>query len=373
MNLIYSEFKRKFSFSMYKNLKINLGRMSFLKDFINDTFGLEDNEIMSEFLRQYYEDSTFIPKTIMIECDIEDAFVMEKWISAKAGFKVSIKVPKRGENAKLIRMIKANAKKEHSERELKIMRDISFKNSALNELTQILRLKAPPMLIEAYDISNLGDGEIVASMVVYKDGKPHTKKYRNFKIKNVSHQDDYASMREVIFRRLKRAKQEEELVSDGKLKLEEAKFLPLPDVLFVDGGDGHRNTAQQVIADFGAQICVFGIVKDENHRTRGLVGPHGEIILDKKSDSFMLLTNIQDEMHRRAITYLRKLQDAKVSQSELENIKGVGEKKRKILLKEFRSLTRIKNASVEELRSVKGIDQTAANNIFEYFLEQRKQ
>jgi excinuclease ABC subunit C len=340
--------------------------------FITDTYGITDAEIMSEFLRCYYEESTFIPKNIFVECEIEDVSVYEKWISDKAGMKVSINVPKRGENAKLMRMIKANAKKEHSERELKTLRDISFKNSALTELKEILRLEIPPMLIEAYDISNFGDNTSVASMVVYKDGKPYLKKYRNFKIKNVPVQDDYASMKEAISRRLQRARSENEAITNGIMKVEDAKFLPMPDVIFVDGGEGHRNAVKGVLNDFGINIPLFGIVKDDNHRTRGVVGEDGEIDIDKKSDSFMLLTNIQDEMHRRAISHLRKSEQSKTSYSELDKISGVGEKKKKILLMNFKSMTRIKNASLEELKNIKGIDSKAAKNIYEYFSKQRE-
>jgi len=341
--------------------------------FISDTYGIDNKEIMSEFLRCYYDNCTFIPRNIFAECDIDDRDVVEKWISGKAGFRVNIKVPQRGEKAKLMRMIKANAKKEHSERELKTLRDISFKNSAITELKEILGLDKPPMLIEAYDISNLGDNSSVGSMVVYKDGKPYTKRYRNFRIKNVSVQDDYASMKEMINRRLQRACAEKEAILNNTLNENDAKFLPLPDIIFVDGGEGHRNAVKEVICNFEGDFELFGIVKDDNHRTRGVVGENGEIIIDKKSDAFMLLTSIQDEMHRRAITYLRKSQQSKTTKSELENIAGVGEKKKKILLKHFKSLSGIKRATLEELSAVKGIDTTAANNIYEYFLKQRKQ
>ncbi len=337
--------------------------------FLNDTDGIPDSEILSEFVRLYYEEATFIPGTIYIEDEIEDAEVLEKWISSKAKRNVKIKVPKIGDKLKLIRMIKANAKKEHSERELKTLRDIKFKNSALKELADILSLDNPPMYIEAYDISNLGDNTSVASMVVYKNGKPHTKRYRNFKIKTVEGQDDYASMQEVIKRRMMRAQTEQQAIAEGKLNPEDASFLPLPQVIFADGGASHRNVVKEALGD--AEIAVFGIVKDNSHRTRGLVGENGEIYIDRKSDAFMLITNIQDEMHRRAITYLRKTQQKKNTESELEKISGVGPKKRKALLMHFKSVTAIRKATVERLVSVEGIDKKTAENIVKYFKDNK--
>ncbi len=333
--------------------------------FINDTDSISESEILSEFLRCYYEDATFIPGTILLEHEVEDAEALEKWISQKARRSVKFRVPKIGDNAKLIRMIKANAKKEHSERELKVLRDIGFKNSALSELTELLGLEDAPMYIEAYDISNLGDNSSVASMVVYKEGKPCTKRYRNFRIKNVSGQDDYASMREVITRRLNHARTEEAEIKECRLSVDDAKFLPLPDVIFVDGGEGHRNAALQALGN--EIIPLFGIVKDDSHRTRGLVGQNGEISVDRKSDAFMLITNIQDEMHRRAITYLRSLEQKKTSVSELDLIPGIGPKRKKLLLNKFKSIKKIKEATVDELRSVKGIDLHTAETIYQYF------
>jgi len=338
--------------------------------FISDTDGISDSEILSEFIRCYYEDATFIPTNIYIECEVEDADVLENWISSKAGRSIKIKVPKIGDKVKLIRMIKANAKKEHSEKELKILRDISFKNSALTELSKLLNLKKAPMYIEAYDISNLGDNTSVASMVVYKEGKPLSKRYRNFRIKNVTGQDDYASMNEVISRRIKRAELEEEEIRKQNLTLENARFLPLPDVIFADGGEAHRNVVLNALGSYN--IPVFGIVKDDNHRTRGLVGENGEIPIDRKSNAFMLITNIQDEMHRRAIGYLRKSEHKKTTFSELDSIKGVGKTRKKLLLSHFKSLKNIKKANLDEIKSVKGIDYKTAEKIYEYFNKEDK-
>jgi len=335
--------------------------------FINDTEGIDESIIISDFVSQYYETSSFIPSVLLLEKEIEDFDAKKEWLSEKAGRSVKIKTPKIGENAKLIRMIKANAKKEHSERELKIMRDISFKNMAISSLADILELDTEPMYIEAYDISNMGNNTSVAAMVVYKNGKPYPKGYRNFKMKNVTIQDDYASMREVIKRRFSRAVLELENIKSNLIKEEDAKFLPLPDVVFVDGGENHRNAALEVLSELKIDLPVFGIVKDDNHRTRALVSQKGEITIDKKSEAFMLLVSIQDEMHRRAITYLRNSEKKKTTQSELDLISGVGEKRRKILLSHFKSLKKIREASLDELKSVKGIDSATAQKIYRYF------
>lgn len=335
--------------------------------FISDTEAIPDEVIISDFMRQYYETSTFIPNVILTEKETDDADVIRAWLCEKAGRSVKIVVPKIGENAKLVRMIKANAKKEHSERELKILRDIGFKNAALTSLGQMLDLKKPPMLIEAYDISNMGANSSVAAMVVFKDGKPCTKKYRNFRIKNVDIQDDYASMREVIRRRFTRAITEQNAVAGGELSAEDAKFLPLPDVVFADGGENHRNAVKQVLDELGIDIPVFGIVKDDNHRTRAIAAENGEIKPDKRSEAFMLLISIQDEMHRRAITYLRESQKKKTVSSELDLISGVGEKRRKTLLSHFKSMKKIREATVSELAAVKGIDTATAQKIYDYF------
>jgi len=335
--------------------------------FINDTDKLEDSDIMSEFIRCYYDNCTFIPNKILTECELSDNQVLEQWLSEKIMRSVKITVPKIGDNAKLMRMIKANAKKEHSERKLKVLRDISFKNSALTELADILGMDEAPMIIEAYDISNLGNNSSVGSMVVYESGKPNTKRYRNFRIKNVSVQDDYASMREVFIRRIQHGLKEAEDVKRQEITTKDCKFFPFPQVFFVDGGEGHRNAVKEVLKRFDIDIPLYGIVKDDNHCTRGLVGEYGEIFIDPKCDAFMLLTNIQDEMHRRAIGYLRRNQEKKTVGSELDNIKGIGDKRKKTLLKTFKSVSKIKQANIDELKAVKGIDENTAKNVYEYF------
>lgn len=328
--------------------------------FLSGTDELSGSEVISDFISQYYETCSFIPNQIYLQYEIADTELIESWLSSKTGRQVRINVPKIGDKLKLINMIAANAKKQHSERELKIMRDISFKDNALSELQRLTMLENPPMNIEAYDISNLSGKAKVGAMVTYTNGKPNKDKYRNFKIKYVVGQDDYASMKEVISRRIERGLLEAE-------KSKEGSFLPFPDIILLDGGKGHVDTIAPIIKSYGLNIAVFGIVKDNKHRTEGLVSQSGKIAIDKSGEAFMLLTNIQDEMHRRAITYHRKLRQGSALKTELKDIKGVGEKKAKLLLRAFRSVKKIKDASLEEIEAVPGIDKLTAKNVYTYF------
>jgi len=333
--------------------------------FIENTEDVPERDILAQFLKIYYEDCSFIPQTVYLQYELEEQELLADFISSKATRKVTLKTPKIGDNVKLINMIVSNAKKEHSEKRLKAMRDIDFKNNALSELTTLLKLENAPMNMEAYDISNMGNNTSVGSMVVYCEGKPCTKRYRNFRMKTVDVQDDYASMKEMIQRRFSRADAEMEKLENGQINLENCKFLPMPDVIFIDGGEGHRNAALEVIGKYG--IPVFGIVKDNNHKTRALVGSDGEIKFGDNKDAFLLVVAIQDEMHRRAITYLRNSEKSKTKVSELDLIPGVGDKRKKSLLTHFKSIKNIKNASVEELSKAKGMDIKTAGRVFEYF------
>lgn len=334
---------------------------------IDGTDGVEEAEVLTDFVKQYYAKSSFVPRELMLQYELEDADVIQQWLSSLCGRKVELKVPKIGENLQLINMIRANAKKELSEQELRILRDIKFKNKALASLYQILNLSEIPSRIEAYDISNISGDNNVASMVTFVDAKPSTKDYRNFRIKNVLGADDYACMEEVLTRRLQHGLDEQARIDAGELDLSQAKFSVFPNVLFVDGGQGHVNVAKGVMDKLGLSIPVFGIVKDDSHRTRGVVSPEGEIPIDKSSEAFMLLANIQDEMHRRAITYHKQLHTKKNLASELENIAGVGEVRRKALQRHFKSMKAIRAASIDDLLQVKGLDRRTAERIYSYF------
>lgn len=329
--------------------------------FMSNTDDESNGMLIYEFMKQYYENSSFIPSLIVVQEDCEENDAVAEWLTNKTGRKVSVSVPKIGDKLKLISMICANAKKELQERELKIMRDISFKNNALSGLKELISIEDYPMHIEAYDISNISGNHKVGSMVTFINGKPCKEKYRNFKIKYVSGQDDYACMREVLIRRFEHGIKERD---EGG---EKARFYPFPDVLFVDGGEQHLDVACSVLKELGLDIPAFGIVKDDHHRTAGLVSLNGRISIEKGCEAFMLLTQIQDEMHRRAITYHQKLRNSSSLKSELSNITGVGDKRAKLLLKKFKSLKSIKTATLEELENIAGVDKKTAYNVFSYF------
>lgn len=355
--------KTCFQIFFIRNGKI-IGREHYFAD---DTDGIDEKTLLGDFIREYYAESTFIPKELLLETECEDIDLISDWLTELCGRKVEIKIPKIGENAKLIRMIKANAEKELAERELKILRDIKFKNGALTGLARLLKLKNPPKRIEAYDISNISGDNNVGAMVTFIDARPSTKDYRSFKIKNVAGADDYACMAEVLGRRLQRAVNEREKIEKGELDESKASFAALPDVIFVDGGLGHVNVAYGITEKYGFDIPVFGIVKDDRHCTRGVVAKDGEIPTEKTSEAFMLLTNIQDEMHRRAITHNRTLNTRKSLKSELDSIRGVGEVRKKALMRHFKSVKKIAEATADELEAVKGIDRATAENIEAYF------
>lgn len=340
--------------------------------FISDTESMDGARIISEFLAQYYDSASFMPREVLTQYELEDAEAISGWLSENAGRNVSVRMPKIGEHVRLINMIAANAKKEHSEYELKRMRANDFINTALSQLMDLLELDNPPMLIEAYDISNISGTAKVGAMVTFKNGKSYKDGYRNFKIKDVEGQDDYACMYEVLTRRFDRASDEINKIDSGDLQSDKAKFASLPDVLFVDGGSGHVAVASRVMEEKGFDIPVYGIVKDDSHSTRGIMSPTGEIPIDSGSEAFMLLTNIQDEMHRRAISYHRSIRNKKALESELLSIKGVGESRRQALLRYFGTVGKIKKASVEELCKVSGIDLATANAIADYFKKDNK-
>ncbi len=334
--------------------------------FMEHTDGNSNGEIISAFIKHYYDQSSFIPGEILVQDDISDEEDVLLWLCEKTGKNIKISTPKIGDKYKLINMIAANAKKEHSNRELKIMRDISFKNNALVQLQKITELDSPPVNIEAYDMSNISGSFKVGALVSFVNGKPCKEKYRNFRIKHVSGQDDYACMSEVVRRRIEHGLNDK-IKTEKNNDSSDIRFYPFPDLIFVDGGKGHVDTIVSVIKQYNLTIPVFGIVKDDKHRTDGLVSPKGRVDIKKGSEAFMLITAIQDEMHRRAISYNRNLRQSTSLTSELGKIAGVGPKKTKLLLKHFKSVKKISSALVEDLMSIPGIDKRTAENIYSYF------
>lgn len=334
------------------------GRLCDREEFLVSNI-IDEKNARIEFLQQYYSIRNRIPKLISIDEDIDDKELLEDWLSKKSGKSVKIINPKRGEKAALINMCKSNA----FERVAQNVGRIGKETMALEELKKLLSLKKFPSYVEAYDISNTAGSENVGAMVVFKDGRPLKSSYRKFIIKTVEYQDDYSSMKEMITRRF-----EEYNLHKG----ENEGFGRLPDLILLDGGKGHVSSIKPIIDEMNYDIPVFGMVKDNKHRTRAIAAKGEEISISSNKLAFDLVTNIQDEVHRFVISFHRKKRSKALLSVTLSNINGVGEKRSKILLKHFKSIKRISTASLEELLSVSEINQAVAKNIYSYFHDNEK-
>jgi len=331
--------------------------------FMKNTDEMNRSDIMSSFIKQFYDGAPYIPKEIITDVDMDEKHVLAEWLSNKRGNKVVISIPSKGKKKELVDMVYENALESlKNDINLKMKRQ---KNDAVSELSKLLGLEYAER-IEAFDISNIRGTDNVASMVVFVDGKPHKSSYRKFNIKTVEGQDDYGSMREVISRRIKHGLEEQTLIDDGELQEDKAKFHIMPDLILVDGGLGHVNTAKEVLRELNVDIPVYGMVKDSRHRTRGLVSTDGEIDMPMTGRAFRLVAEIQDEAHRFAITFHKETKSKKL-RSDLLNIPGIGEKRMKALFEAFKTIDDIKNATVEELKKVEGMNEKAANAVYDYF------
>ena len=312
------------------------------------------SEIISQFMKQYYGGTPYIPNVVMLQEEIEDSEIIAQWLSDIKKRKVSIITPKKGDKEKLVELAYKNAKMVLIQDGEKIKREQQRTIGAMEEIAGWLNL---PKLrrAEAYDISNTNGIESVGSMVVFEDGKPKKNDYRKFKIKTVKGPDDYKSMREVLTRRFKRA-------LEGS-----AGFAVYPDLIMMDGGRGQVNIALDVLRELNLTIPVCGMVKDDNHNTRGLYYNNVEIPIDRHSEGFKLITRVQDEAHRFAIEYHRSLRSKAQVTSVLDGIEGIGPAIRKALLKHFLDIEKIRQASVDELAQVDGITENVAQNIYNYF------
>jgi excinuclease ABC subunit C len=346
-----------------------IGREHFI---IDGTSQMESQEVMTSFVKQFYNSTSYIPKEIVLQEDIDEASIIESWLTSRRGSKVYITVPRKGEKQKLIQMVAKNALETLQQFEGKLRKDKQFVQSALTELKNYLSLEKLPYRIEAYDISNTGGIESVGSMVVFKNAKPSNSDYRKFKIKSVIGPNDYDSMKEILYRRFKRANKESDLIKSGELNEEDAKFYQLPDLILVDGGKGHVSSVKEILNELRINIPVFGMVKDDRHRTRAAATEDLEINIPVDSSAFRLLTQIQDEVHRVAITYHRKLRSKKIIQSELEAIDGIGSVRRKKLLQHFKSIDKIRMATIDELTQVEGMDKRSAESVYNYFHAKNK-
>ncbi|NLK87881.1 MAG: excinuclease ABC subunit UvrC [Clostridiaceae bacterium] len=319
----------------------------------------ELQETASSFLKQFYGTAKIIPSEIIIAIDIEDKELVEDWLSSRRGTRVYVRVPRRGEKLHMVEMVAENARIELKRFSEKASHQDGVQEG-LGEMAGLLGLGEIPCRIEAYDISNTGSSEIVASMVVFEDGKPAKKEYRRFRVRSTETQNDYASMQEVLYRRFRHAEAERQ-------KESESRFSKLPDLIMLDGGLGHVNAVSQVFREIGVTIPLCGMVKDDRHRTRGLVLPEREIDLTSNLKVLRLVTSIQDEAHRFALDYNRKLRAKRYSRSILDEAEGIGPKRKKALLKHFGSVSRIKQAGVDDLEAVEGISRSLAESLYEFF------
>mgnify|MGYP004604004123 FL=1 len=304
-------------------------------------------DVLSAFIKQFYAGTPYIPREIMLQYEIEDAALIEEWLSGRKGQKVHIQVPKKGQKEKLVELAKKNADMVLMQDRERIRREEGRTIGAMKEIANLLEL---PKLerVEAYDISNISGFQTVGSMVVFEKGRPKRSDYRKFRIRGVQGADDYASMEEVLTRRL-------------------SHYENYPDLIMMDGGRGQVNIALKVMEQLNIEVPVCGMVKDDKHRTRGIYFHNVELPIDRDSEGFRLVTRIQDEAHRFAIEYHRSLRSREQVHSVLDDIPGIGPARRKALMKSFRTLEDIKSATEEELSEVEGMNSRAARQVFEFF------
>ena len=322
----------------------------------------EDAGIIRDFIVQFYSGTPYIPKEILIPCDIEDRELLEEWLSGKRGNKLSLVVPKKGRKEKLIELAEKNAQIVLRQDIEKVRSEEARTTGAVHEIEKLLSLEGIERM-EAYDISNISGYDSVGSMVVYENGRPKRNDYRKFKIKTVKGPDDYASMNEVLTRRFEHGLKELEGSQPSQL----GKFTRFPDLIMMDGGKGQVHIALEVLTALNLDIPVCGMVKDDNHRTRGLYYNDVEIPIDRNSEGFKLITRIQDEAHRFAIEFHKSLRSKGQVHSVLDDIKGIGKTRRKALMHYFESIEDIKNADVNRLMEVPTMNAASAQALYDYF------
>lgn len=340
-----------------------IGREHFYMTRVSDD---SEEQILSSFIKQYYSGTPFIPKELMMQQEIEDLEVVEQWLSGRKGSRVRLMVPKKGGKEKLVELAAQNAALVLGKDKERLKREEGRTIGAVKEIAGMLRL--PGIIrMEAYDISNISGFETVGSMVVYEKGKPKRSDYRKFKIKSVIGQDDYACMREVLTRRFQHGMEEKKELDAKEIEHDLGSFTKFPDLILMDGGRGQVNIALEVLEELGIHIPVCGMVKDDNHRTRGLYYHNEELIIDRSSESFRLITRVQDEAHRFAIEYHRSLRSKTQVKSILDDIPQVGPSRRKALMRHFDAIEDIKAADRESLMKVAGITANAAEEIYQFF------
>ena len=333
----------------------------------------DDSQIIGSFIKQFYAGTPFIPREVWVQQEFEEMGLVGQWLTKRRGQNVKFVIPKKGQKERLVELAAKNALLVLSQDKEKIKREELKTIGAMNQVGEWLGLSGVKR-IEAFDISNISGFESVGSMVVYEDGRPRRNDYRKFKIKTVQGPNDYASMEEVLTRRFEHGLSErEELIAmetaDGDPGNMErfGSFTRFPDLIMMDGGRGQVNVALKVLERLGLSIPVCGMVKDDNHRTRGLYYQNVEIPIDRYSEGFKLITRIQDEAHRFAIEYHRSLRSQGQVRSVLDDIEGIGPARRKALMRRFKSLEAIRDASLEELSSTEGMNRRAAESVYGFF------
>ena len=328
--------------------------------------GYDSAQILLDFVKQFYAGTPYIPKELMLQEEIADIEILEKWLSTRKGSRVYLRVPKKGSKEKLVELAAQNAQLVLSQDKERIKREEGRTIGAVREIAKLLDLESVHRM-EAFDISNISGFANVGSMVVYEKGKPKRSDYRKFRIQSVSGPDDYACMKEVLTRRFVHGMEERAELDRKEIDKEFGSFTKFPDLLLMDGGRGQVNIALQVLEELHIDIPVCGMVKDDNHRTRGLYYHNVEIPIDTHSEGFKLITRIQDEAHRFAIEYHRSLRSKAQVKSVLDEIPGVGPARRKALMKHFKSIEEVKNAEIAQLCEVPEIPEHIAGQIYDFF------
>ena len=332
-------------------LKFRHGQLSDKETFIfYDAYDIANTR--NEFITRYYSQNSDIPKHITIDEKVDDVELLQEYIAMVAGHNVVINIPQKGEQKKMVLMAMNNASEQLSSKVKRTGKEVV----ALDELTRLLGLDKTPNYIEAYDISNLGDTGIVAGMVVFENGRPLKSAYRKFSIKDMPIRDDYKSMEQVLTRRLKRYQDEKES-GEG--------FGKLPDLILLDGGKGHVGVVKPIVDSFGLKIPVFGMVKDDKHRTRAIAETGGEIAINSTRSAFTLITNIQNEVHRFSITYQKNVRKKSAMQLNFTKIAGIGDKKAEKLLKTYKTKAELKKLSVDDIKKAIGVSEKSASELYD--------
>ncbi|KEI83780.1 excinuclease ABC subunit UvrC [Clostridium botulinum] len=360
---LYSDGKDTcFQVFFLRNGKI-VGREHFI---IEDTFDTNSSTLISNFLKEFYGGTAYIPKTIYVP-NIEDEALLEQWLTLKKESKSTIKIPIKGEKKNILVLVEKNAKTTLENFKLKYLQEKALYDNVLKDLKNILRLQEEPIRIEAFDISNIQGFDSVGSMVVFEKGRAKPSDYRRFKINTVKGADDYKSMKEILTRRFQHGLSEIKSIQDRKLEFSSGRFSVFPDLILMDGGKGQINIALEILNTFNIDIPVCGMVKDNKHRTRGLIYNGEEIIINKYGSVMKFITRVQDEVHRFAISYHRSLRGKNSFHSLLDDIPNIGEKRKKDLLFNFKSIDNIKKATYEELLSIPSMDKKSAECVLEFF------